>query len=178
MDNTSHTPYPPAGPPDQGRPGYAGQGSAGPGYGGPGHGGPGYGGPGYGGPGYGGPGYGGPGYGGPGYGGPPTNQEAGKGLAITALVIGGVSLLLCWVPIVNNLVFFLGLIGLGFAVPALVVSVRKRSRSKGMSIAALILLVLSLVGVLGTQALYGQLFDDISSSIEDATDGGRGSHLK
>lgn len=176
MDNTQYTPYPPEGPPQQGRPGFGGPGYAGPGTGGPGYAGPGSGGPGYGGPG--GQGYGGPGYYGPGYGGPPPNQEAGKGLAITALVIGSVSLLLCWVPLVNNLVFFLGLIGLGFAVPALVVSVRKRSRSKGMAIAALILLVLSLVGVLATQALYGEFFDEISRSIEDASDGGRGSHLK
>ena len=181
MDNTSSTPYPPAGPPEPGRPGYGGPGYGGPGYGGPpgyagpGYGGPGYAGPGYGGPGYAGPGYAGPGYGGPGYGGPPASLEAGKGLAVTALVIGSVSLLLCWIPIVNNVVFFLGLIGLGFAVPALVVSARNPSpsRSRVTAIAALILLVLSVAGVLGMQALYGEFFDGISRSIELANDGGR-----
>ncbi|MCQ1950748.1 DUF4352 domain-containing protein [Arthrobacter sp. zg-Y859] len=96
---------------------------------------------------------------------PVRNPEAGKGLAITALVIGLVSLLLCWVPIVNNLVFLLGLIGLGFAIPAVVVAVRNRSRSKGMSIAGLILVVLSLVGVVATQAFYGQVIDDVTESV-------------
>ncbi|MCC9178378.1 DUF4352 domain-containing protein [Arthrobacter sp. zg-Y750] len=117
-----------------------------------------------------GPGFGGPGFGAPGPG-KPTNPEAGKGLAITALVIGIVSLLLCWVPFVNNLVFVLGLIGLGFAIPALVIAVKNRSRAKGMSIAALILVVLSLVGVLATQAYYGRVLDDVAESIEDGADG-------
>ncbi len=145
MDNTAYSPNPPAGQPGPGQPdqGY---------------------------PGY--PGQPGPGqeFNGPGAG-KPVNPEAGKGLAITALVIGIVSLLLCWVPFVNNLVFVLGLIGLGFAVPALVISVKNRSRAKAMSIAALVLVVLSLVGVLATQAFYGAVIDDVAESIEDGADG-------
>lgn len=93
------------------------------------------------------------------------NPDAGRGLAITALVIGLVSLLLCWVPIVNNLVFLLGLIGLGFAIPAVVIAVRNKSRSKGMSIAGLILVVLSLVGVVATQAYYGHVIDEVTESV-------------
>ncbi|WP_186764306.1 hypothetical protein [Arthrobacter yangruifuii] len=79
--------------------------------------------------------------------------------------------MLCWIPIVNNVVFFLGLIGLGFAIPALIISVKNRSGAKGMSIAALILVVLSLVGVLATQAFYGKVIDDVTGSIEDGADG-------
>lgn len=145
MDNTAYSPNPPAGQPGPGQPeqGY---------------------------PGY--PGQPGPGQGFNGAGtGKPVNPEAGKGLAITALVIGIVSLLLCWVPFVNNLVFVLGLIGLGFAIPALVISVKNRSRAKAMSIAALVLVVLSLVGVLATQAFYGAVIDDVAESIEDGADG-------
>lgn len=156
MDNTGNTPYPPSnqsgeggrpgGQPDPAGSAYAGSGYAGTTYAGPGPG-------------------GGPGPGKPG------NPEAGKGLAITALVIGIVSLLLCWIPIVNNVVFFLGLIGLGFAIPALIISVKNRSSAKGMSIAALILVILSLVGVLATQAFYGKVIDDVTESIEDGADG-------
>ncbi|MDM7990751.1 hypothetical protein [Arthrobacter sp. zg-Y877] len=145
MDNTTHSPYPPSGEPSSdGQPFPADPGMAGPGAGGPGQ---------------------------TNFGKPAGNPDAGKGLAITALVIGVVSLLLCWIPFVNNLVFVLGLIGLGFAIPALIISVKNRSRSKGMSIAALILVVLSLVGVLATQAFYGKVIDDTVESIEDGADG-------
>jgi hypothetical protein len=84
--------------------------------------------------------------------------DAGKGLSITALSIACVALVLCWIPIVNNLVFFLGLAALGFAVPALVVTIRSRSGARGMAIAASVVSVLSIVGVLATQAFYMSLF--------------------
>ena len=102
---------------------------------------------------------------------PAGHQNAGKGLAITALCLAIVSLLLCWVPIVNNLVFFLGLLALGFAIPALVISVKRRSKSRGMSIAATVIAVIALVGVFASQAMYSSMLDDISKSIEDGADG-------
>ena len=104
-------------------------------------------------------------------GGPQQNKDAGKGLAITALVIAIVSLLLCWIPIVNNLVFFLGIIALGFAIPAAIISFRRRSKAKGMSIAALIIAVLSLVGVIATQAFYVSVIDGVAEAVEEGADG-------
>ncbi|WP_104089165.1 hypothetical protein [Arthrobacter sp. GMC3] len=118
---------------------------------------------------------GGPGYPPPGQFAPPPapagNKGAGKALAITALILAIVSLVLCWVPIVNNLVFFLGLLALGFAIPALVISIKKRSKAKGTSIAALIIAVVALVGVLASQAMYSSMLDGISKSISDSADG-------
>ncbi|MHA7306060.1 hypothetical protein ACX80E_12570 [Arthrobacter sp. TMN-49] len=102
---------------------------------------------------------------------PAANKNAGKGLAITALCLALVSLVLCWVPIVNNLVFFLGLLALGFAIPALVISVKKRSTVRGMSIAATVIAVVSLVGVFATQALYSSMIEGIGKSIEEGSDG-------
>lgn len=102
---------------------------------------------------------------------PSGNKSAGKALAITALCLAIVSLLLCWVPIVNNLVFFLGLLALGFAIPALIISVKKRSKAKGMSVAALVIAVVSLVGVLASQTMYVSMLDGIGKSIEDSADG-------
>lgn len=102
---------------------------------------------------------------------PPRNPDAGKGLAISAVVIGAISVLLCWVPIVNNMVFVLGLVGLGLAIPALVISSKRKSRAKGLSIAGLILSVISLLGVLGTQAIYSSMLDNVVESIEDSADG-------
>lgn len=107
----------------------------------------------------------------PGFPQPPVSPDAGKGLAISAVVIGGVSLLLCWVPLVNNMVFLLGLVGLGLAIPALVISVRRKTRAKGLAIAGLILSLLSLVGVLATQAFYSQMLNEVVDSIEGRSDG-------
>jgi len=72
---------------------------------------------------------------------------------------------------VNNLVLFLGLLALGFVIPALVISIRKRSKAKGISIAALIIAVVALVGVLASQAMYSSMLDGISKSISDSADG-------
>lgn len=103
--------------------------------------------------------------------GPQQHKDAGKGLAITALVIAIVSLLLCWIPIVNNMVFFLGIIALGFAIPAAIISFKRRSKAKGMSIAALIIAVLSLVGVIATQAFYVSMIDSVAEAVEEGADG-------
>lgn len=108
----------------------------------------------------------------------PAPPQKGAGLAITALVIGIISLLLSWVPIINNGVFFLALIGLAFGIPALVGARRGKRSGTGMATAAVVLLVLSLVGVLASQAFYGKVIDDVSGSIEQASDdaaAGRGS---
>jgi hypothetical protein len=102
---------------------------------------------------------------------PQENLNAGKGLAITALVLAIVSLLLCWVPFVNNLVFGLGFIALGFAIAATVITVKRKSKSKGMSIAALIISVVSIIGVIVSQIFYASLIDSVANSIEDAADG-------
>jgi hypothetical protein len=102
---------------------------------------------------------------------PQENKNAGKGLAITALVLAIVSLLLCWVPIVNNLVFGLGIIALGFAIAATIITVKRKSKSKGMSIAALIISVLSIVGVIVSQIFYASVLTSVAEAIEDSADG-------
>ncbi len=96
----------------------------------------------------------------------PSRVVKGSGLAITALIIAVVSLLLCWIPIVNNLVFFLGLIGLVLGFIAWL-SARKGKRSgKGMALSATALSALSLVGVLASQAFYASILDGASRAID------------
>jgi hypothetical protein len=102
---------------------------------------------------------------------PAGDKRAGKALALTALVLAIVSLLLCWIPIVNNLVFFLGLLAVGFAIPALIIAVRKKSKAKAMSIVALVIAVVSLVGVLASQAYYVSVIDGVSKAVSDSADG-------
>lgn len=95
----------------------------------------------------------------------------GRALAVTALVIAIVSLLLCWIPIVNNVVFFLGVVGLIVAVIALVRARKGKAAGRTMSAAAIGLSALSLVGVIATQAFYVSVLDDVGDSITDAADG-------
>ena len=95
----------------------------------------------------------------------------GKGMAITALVLAIVSLLLCWVPIVNNVVFFLGTIALVLAIVAYLRARKGRAGGKGMSAAAIAISVLSLVGVIVTQILYVAVLDSVGDAINDAADG-------
>jgi hypothetical protein len=102
--------------------------------------------------------------------GEPTGS--GKGLAMTALGVAIVSLLLCWIPIVNNAVFFLGLIGLVLAVIAYRRARKGKSEGRGMAFAAILISILSVVGVLATQAFYGSVLDDIGDSISSAGDSG------
>jgi hypothetical protein len=94
-----------------------------------------------------------------------TEEQRGKAITITALILAGVALILCWVPIVNNAVFFLGLIAIVLAVIALVVTRQGPSMMKGMAIASLAVGALSIVGVLATQAIYSSMLDGISEAV-------------
>lgn len=73
-------------------------------------------------------------------------------MAQTALILAIVSLL-CWIPIVNNLVFFLGLLALVLGIVALVIA------------------VVSLVGVLASQAFHSAMLDGVSNAISHSADG-------
>lgn len=103
---------------------------------------------------------------------PPPPEQRGKAVTITALVLAGVALLLCWIPIVNNAVFFLGLIAVILAIIALVITLRGRSTMRGMAVASLIVGVLSLVGVLTTQALYSSVLDGVSDAVNGTNENG------
>ncbi|RJS46464.1 DUF4190 domain-containing protein [Nocardioides cavernaquae] len=94
--------------------------------------------------------------------------KGGSGLAITALVIGIVSLLFCWVPIINNLFAVTAIVGivLGF----LAVRRAKKGKATGTSLgrAGLWISVVALVGVFATQALYAAFFNSVADSIDDS----------
>lgn len=97
------------------------------------------------------------------------DSGGGKGLAMSALGVAIVSLLLCWIPIVNNVVFFLGVIGLVLAAIAYRRARKGKAEGRGMAFAAILISVLSLVGVLATQAFYGSVLDDVGDAIESGT---------
>lgn len=74
--------------------------------------------------------------------------------AIVGLVLGILAIAGCWIPIINNISFFGGLIGLVFSIIGTVGTVRGKSNGKGIAIAGLVLNVLSMVLVLWLQSLW------------------------
>lgn len=92
-------------------------------------------------------------------------DQRGKAITILALVLGGTALLLCWVPVVNNLVFFLGVLAVILGAISLAVTIRGRSTFRGMAIASLAVSILSIVGVLASQAYYQSILSSASGAL-------------
>ena len=80
--------------------------------------------------------------------------KATSGMPIAGLVLGILAAVSSWIPIVNNLSFMIGAIGLVFSIVGVVGTVRGTKGGKGLAIAALVVNVLSLVVVLGLQSAW------------------------
>ncbi len=90
-----------------------------------------------------------------------TEQSIPRSAAsITALVLGIIALVMSWMPIINNFAFIFGALGLIFGIVGLIGVMRGKKAGKGIAIAALIVSVLSLAIVLGTQSMYSAAIDD------------------
>ena len=87
-------------------------------------------------------------------------QKPLSSLAGTGLVFAIIAIVLSWVPLINNLAFMLGIVGLILAVFALHATGKKgKKRGHGMALTTLIVSILSLVLVLGTQSIYSSAID-------------------
>lgn len=84
--------------------------------------------------------------------------------SIVALIIGIIAIVMSWMPFINNLAFVFGAIGLIFGIVGLVGVLRGKRSGKVLAIVALVINVVSLVVVFGTQSIY-------SAAIDDALDG-------
>lgn len=82
------------------------------------------------------------------------NGKPTSAAAIVGLVLGILAIVTSWIPIVNNLSFMIGAVGLVFSVVGVVGTVRGTKGGKGLAIAALVVNVLSLVIVLGLQSSW------------------------
>jgi hypothetical protein len=94
-----------------------------------------------------------------------TPTKGGKGLAIAALVLGIFSLLLCWVPILNNIIIAPALVGTVLGVIGYLGARKGKRGGKGMSLAGVILSVLAIILIFVTQAFYVKTLDDVSDSL-------------
>ena len=93
---------------------------------------------------------------------------ARSGMAVAGLVLGIIALLTSFLPIINNVAFLLALLGLVFSIVGLVGVIRGKKVGKGMTIAATVLNVLSIVIVLATQAMFGAALGEASKSIDES----------
>lgn len=90
-----------------------------------------------------------------------------SGMGIAALVLGILSLIISWVPIINNLAFLTGFVGLVLGIFA-IYSTRPggKKSGRGISIAATVICVLAIVIVLFTQYVFGKTLDEVSKSVD------------
>lgn len=89
-------------------------------------------------------------------------------MAITGLVLGCVALLTSFLPIINNISFIFGLLGLILAVVGLVGCMRGKKKGKGLAIAAILISIVSCVVVLGTQAMFSSAINEATSTTKAA----------
>ncbi len=101
-----------------------------------------------------------------------NNPQKGKSAAsIVALVLGIIALVTSFLPIINNLSFVLALVGAVFAVIGLVGVLRGKKGGRGFSIAAVIVNVLAIAIVLGTQSAYSSAIDEAAKGTISTEDG-------
>ena len=101
-----------------------------------------------------------------------SEPKKGKSAAsIVALVLGIIALVTSFLPIINNLSFVLALVGAVFAVIGLVGVLRGKKGGRGFSIAAVIVNVLAIAIVLGTQSAYSSAIDEATKGTVSTEDG-------
>lgn len=101
-----------------------------------------------------------------------SDPKKGKSAAsIVALVLGIIALVTSFLPIINNLSFVLALVGAVFAVIGLVGVLRGKKGGRGFSIAAVIVNVLAIAIVLGTQSAYSSAIDEAMKGTISTEDG-------
>ena len=97
------------------------------------------------------------------------NKKPKSASAIVGLVLGIIALLTSFLPIVNNLSFFLAIIGLVFAIVGLVGALRGKKSGRGMAIASVVVNAAAVAIVLGTQSMYAAAINDATASLTDST---------
>ena len=95
-----------------------------------------------------------------------TQVKSGSGLAVAGLVLGILAIAGSFLPIINNLSFFIALIGGVLSIIALVGALRGKHTAKGMSIAGVVLAVVSVVVVLATQSAYSAALKSAADELE------------
>lgn len=88
-----------------------------------------------------------------------------SGMAIAGLVLGILAAVSSWIPIINNLSFVIAAVGAVLSVVGVVATVRGRKSGKGLAIAALVVNVVAIVVVLGTQSAMSAAIDEAAQEM-------------
>ena len=97
-----------------------------------------------------------------------TVKPATTAMGIAGLVLGLVALLTSWMPIFNNVSFFIGLAGAVLAVVGVIATFRRTRSGKGIAIAGLIVSIVACAAVLGAQQATSKAIND---ALDSATNG-------
>lgn len=91
-------------------------------------------------------------------------EKKKSGLAVAGLVLGIIGICLSFIPIINNVAFFLGILAIIFGVITLVKKV-----GGGKAIAALVLGILSIIITLAMQSAISDALDETSKELDKIT---------
>lgn len=94
---------------------------------------------------------------------PMSAPQHSSAAGIVSLILGILAIIICWIPIINNLSAVAGIIGLIFGIVAILRIKKKNLSGKGVAVAGLILCILSIVITLFTQSLFSKAFDEATS---------------
>lgn len=94
-------------------------------------------------------------------------KDERKVFGILSIVFGGIGLLLSWIPIVNNVAFFFGVIALVLGLIALFIN---RKNQKVLALVGTIIAIFSMVIVLVTQAAYSKAWDKATDKVTKSTE--------
>ena len=90
-------------------------------------------------------------------------KEGRSGLGIAGFVIGIIAIIFSFIPIVNNIAFFIGILAAVFGLIGALTH-----KSKGLSIAGVVLGVLAIIITLALQSMWSKALDDASSQLDEA----------
>lgn len=86
-------------------------------------------------------------------------KQPRSALAIAGLVLGILGLVTSLLPFINNVSFFVALIGAALAIAGLVTCMRGKRAGKGLAIGAIVVNVVAIGAVLASQSMYGAAID-------------------
>lgn len=104
--------------------------------------------------------------------------ERTSGLAIAGMIVAVLALMGSWVPILNNVSFVLAVIALIFGVFGLIAIRKGKKVGQGLAVATIILSLITCGVVLATQAFYGKVADEVSTSVDESVNDFNGNNTE
>ena len=93
-----------------------------------------------------------------------VEKKNSSGLATAGMVLGIIGVVLSFIPIINNIAFFIGILALIFGIIGIVKKV-----GKGKAIAGIVLGILSIVITLAMQSAVSDAIDETSKELDKIT---------